>query len=365
LSGVSHYSDHTSFNISGSFQITNLFTSGYYVGAVNPPDVPIGFGSDPVVGLSFAGIGGGVIEYSYYDLTDGSMVPFGVTNPPEAADTANLTMVSVAPPVPSAYTPDGGAAPITLIAYDPGTGSVTHTAGTQVLFNSYPLSGPSTLSEDAYEPFVDEKYRYVSNYAGLSSNPPMTPAGGDIYPSASVLVANDGNLQVIGHRLRYPGVDYSTGYVPPGADYATVQTSDAVNHIRRYVRMLNTGIARNIGKIRIRGLAASAFQATAGYTGNDVTDHLGGAVVQLKVPDVTGWLDLGRVKGDPDLTTEDGRGCRTSLEVSGSDLIIGYDTTAYTVNNGSGDFPLILRVSLIHNGSGEFLEVHEVEWLVP
>ena len=365
LSGIQHYDNHVGFTVTGSFQITNLFYRGYRVGAVNPPDVPAGFGSDAIVKLSFAPIGGGDVEYGYYDLVDGSAVPFGVANPPESVDTANRTLTTVAPPVPAAYTPDGGVGSVSLIAYNPGSAAVTDTGPYGVLFNSYPPSGPSTLSTEEFEPFVDEKYRYISAYSGAATNPPLIPAGGDVFVSATVLAADDGALQLIGHRVVYPGTDYSTGFVPVGADYAAVRTADSAGHIRRYVRMLNTGIARNIGKLRIRGLAAADFQATIGFTGNEGTDHPGGAILQLKVPGVTGWLDLGRVKGDPDLATTDGRGCRTSLEVSGSDLILGFDTTAYTADNGSGDFPLILRIGLIKNGLGEALEVHEVEWQVP
>ena len=361
LSGVQSYNTLT---INGSFQISNLFDTGYYTGAESPPNVPVGFASPAIVKLAFGDLGGADVEYGYYDLADGGATPFSTTNPPLSGDTANGTLTGVAIPTPTAYTPDGGVGAITLGAYCPWAAPVTSTGGNLVLFNSHPKTGGGTLSTETFEPFVDEKYRYVSAYAGSAPSPPLVPSGGDVFDPTGVLVGSDGKLQVVGHRLAYPTIDYTT-HLPPGADYAAVLSSDGASHIRRYVRLFNTGIARNIGKLRIRGLSAAAFAASTPFSGNEATDHPGGAVVQLRIPGITGWLDLGRVKGDPDLTTTDGRGCRTSLTVVGSDLIVGYDTTEYSVNNGSGDFPIILRIGLIKNGTGQNLTVTEVEWQAP
>jgi hypothetical protein len=74
-------------------------------------------------------------------------------------------------------------------------------------------------------------------------------------------------------------------------------------------------------------------------------------------------LDLGRPKGDPDLATTDFRGCSTGT--SGPDVTVSYDTTSFTVDNGFGDFLIFVRVSLIKNGTGETLDLQEVEWLPP
>lgn len=364
LSGLSCY-DGTGFQITGSFQVTGLFSSGYYTGVVNPPDVPTGFGSPRIVQLSFNALGGGAIEYSYYDLEDGGATPFGAANPPLPADTANLSFVNVVLPVPTPFTPDDdGSGFIELFAYPTWDPPLIHSGPFAILFNSYPQTGAGTLSTDTVDPFLDEKYRYVSNYAGAAPSPAIIPVGGDDFDSTAVIVANDGILQVLGHRLRYPRTNYSA-YRPVGADYAAVLGGDAPNHIRRYVRIFDTGVARNTGKIRIQGLTLADIQSVGAYTGSEVNDHTGGAIVQLKIPGVTGWMDLGRVKGDPDLTTDDGRGCRTSSTISGADFIFGYDTTSFTVDNGSGEFPIILRISLIKNGIGEGLKVTEVEWQAP
>jgi hypothetical protein len=149
-----------------------------------------------------------------------------------------------------------------------------------------------------------------------------------------------------------------------GQDYAAVLAADPASHMRRYIRAFDTGSPRTTGKLRIRGLAFADFESSGVYTGNEVTDHSGGAIIQVRVPGSTGWLDLGRVKGDPDLSLTDFRGCRIGLEVSGSDVIVTYDTTLPTVNNGSGVFPIFVRVTLI-KGPGTSLVLDELEWQAP
>jgi hypothetical protein len=186
------------------------------------------------------------------------------------------------------------------------------------------------------------------------------------YDSTVVLSGADDNLQVIASHIVYPKLDFSVNYDPAGPNYSGIPGGDPANYLRRYTRVVNTGIARNTGKIRIRGLAASAFQTNAAYDGTETTGHItGGAIIQVKVPGVTGWLDLGRSLGDPGLATTDFYGCSTAVTVSGPDVIVSFQTTAFTADNGSGDFPLYVRVSFLNNVAGLALALDEIEWQAP
>ena len=204
----------------------------------------------------------------------------------------------------------------------------------------------------------------MSGFAATSPAVAILPAGLDDFDSTAILVANGPDLQVVGHQLVYPHDAFSGASYRPltQPDYAAVLAGDAANHIRRHLRAFDTGIARNTGKLRVKGLAFSAWNSSSPYTGIEDTDHSGGAILQVRVPGSTGWLDVGRVKGDPDLLTTDFRGCRTALTGSGSDFTATYDTTAFTADNGSGKFLLFVRISLIKNGAGETLRFDDITW---
>lgn len=369
LSGVQHYTG-AGLSWTVDVRVDDLFRNSFYLGTVaSPPNLPTGFTTDyPPIRFDFSGWGGGDLDVSYFQLQPTGGSPYSITVSPQPADQAQYVNGSLTIVAPTNYTRVGsGWSQLLVLMSKPFQNVGDYADPNRIwMYNSFPQSGGSTASTTVLEPFVDEKYRYVSTYAAGVALVPLIPAGGDDFNSATVLAASGADLQVVGSRLVYPQVDYSLGIVRPVGqpNYAAVLAADPGNHIRRYVRAVNTGIARNTGKIRIRGLAQSAFASSGAFTGNEVTDHPGGAILQIKVPGGTGWLDLGRPKGDPDLTTADGRGCRTSLTVAGSDLILGFDTTVFTGNNGAGDFPLFIRISFI-KGAGTSLRVDEIEWQAP
>jgi hypothetical protein len=239
------------------------------------------------------------------------------------------------------------------------------------LWNSWGQTG-NAGSQGGYdmattEKFVDESYRYAITHV-VSPTDPIKPVGsGVVYDSNVVLTGGDQALQVLGNRLVYPQIDFSTGlYAPTGPNYAAVQAADPVNYLRRYVRAFDTGLPRNVGRLRLRGLAAAAFQTNAPYDGLEKTGHLtGGAIVQIKIPGVTGWLDLGRSLGDPGLTPTDFYGCSTGIVTVGGDLVVSFQTSSFTVNNGAGEYPLFVRVSFLNNPAGLGLSLDEIEWLAP
>jgi hypothetical protein len=371
LSGVEFYDNGVS-PLLWSFDVraNNLFSDSFYTGTVPNANIPPGMESayDPMV-LDFSDFGGSNLLLHYYDLKAvGPGLNYDPTNSPLPADVGQF--ISFAHDIPAPTTmasPIGGYGVLRVNIRKPFSAQVVYAdASSRYLFNSYPQTGGSTASTETMEPFTDEKYRYINSVVLVAPNKPVIPLGGDVYDSTVALASADGNLESVGSQLVYPQVNFSAGYTPVGPDYAAVLAGDAPNDLRRYVRAFNTGVARNIGKLRIQGLDLADFNSAGAYTGSEVNDHTGGAIIQIKLPGPTGWLDLGRVKGDPDLdVSQDYRGCRTGYSVVGSDLIVTYDTTAYTGDNGSGDFLVFVRVTFIKNGTGQGLVLDELEWQAP
>lgn len=370
LSGVAFYSNSgTPLTWNVDLRMNGLFDNSYLTGTVANPNVAPGFESifNPAR-ILLTDFGGTAQSIPYYAMQKLSTPPnYSPTLAPQIGDVGQYLNPTMAIPSPTSASPVGGYGLLRAELRDGFNAVVAFNDTVRYLFNSFPQTGGSTASTDTLEPFTDEKYRYVSNFAASSSSVPILPAGPDDFDSTAVLLANDGNLQVVGDQLVYPNADFSAAtYRPVGQpNYASVLSGDASNHLRRYVRAVNTGIARNTGKLRIRGLTFTSWNSAGAFTGSEDTDHPGGAIVQVKVPGATGWLDVGRVKGDPDLTTADFRGCRTGLTGSGTDFTATFDTTAFTADNGSGLFLLFVRLTLIKNGTGQTLVFNDVEWLPP
>lgn len=398
ISGVPHYT--ADFNSTLQFDVTNWFSGrSYNTGTVaNPPDVPQDFLSiDAPLVISFSQFGAAAtITKAYTNFKDGGGTLFNsTTNVPLPADTATCGPLA-ATPIPYAGGEYGvGPELFAFGAVNSPTsaaqveftmdGTLTTTPTQKVVFNSFPQTGGSTASTDTLEKFVDEKYR-VDHMVAFTALDQMPPTGLLDYDSTVALAANAGppttaktSSQVVGGRLVYPTFNFSTAnYVPAGPNYNALFLADPINTQRIYARAFNTGIPRSTGRLRIKGLALAAFQATGAVVGSsgNFSDHAGKAVVALKVPGVTGFLDLGRVKGDPDLsTTTDWYGCRTGITAGGPEGdIYDYDMTAFTQDNGAGKFPLYVIVALVKQspagqpvsvGATEYLYVEEIEWLPP
>jgi len=371
-SGVASYNgNNLRFDI--AVQASGLFNGSYYTGTSwSPNGPPSGLTSDfdPLT-FDLTDFGLPYEKYIFSQLHKAGAFPdYSTANPPASGDTAELTVVNYTPAFLTPFTPNTGYGIIRAALRKPFVPDTFYADGSfRYLLNTYPQVG-STTSTDTLEPFNDEKYRYTSTYAPSSPAVPIEPAGGD-HRDPTVIIAASGtgdmDAQIIGGRLRYPSENYSTGYLPINANYAAVFAADAANWIRRYMRAFNTGAARNTGRLRIRATGAggfSQFQSNGPWTGNEVTNHTGGMIIQVKVPGATGWLDIGRLRGDPDLGTEDFKGCLTSVTTSGSDVFVSYNTTEYTVDNGSGKYPLFVRVSYI-KGVGGGAPIEEIEWLAP
>jgi hypothetical protein len=376
ISGVTHIND-TGLQFFISISAQNLFSNSFQTNTSNhPPEVPVGFASAQVpMLLDFADFGGGLVRLGYFDLHAAGPNPnYSLTNAPQPGDFGAYTNTNLAIPTPVPFTPRsvGGVANIRYTF-----NSVFQTVGPNLessklyLFNSYPQTGGAgALSTDTYEPFVDEHYRYKSTYDPTVAAVPIVPAGLDAFDSTHVFVAGETDLQILGNYVKYPVQDFSTAnHAPVGPDYSSLWLGDGTQ--RFYIRAFDTGVARNTGKIRLRGITPTHFQVDAPYDGNPLTGHMtGGLAIAVRVPGVTGWLDVGRPLGDPgvgfDPVLNSFYGCATSTITDGlGDVIVSFQTTAFTANNGSGKFPLFVIVAMVNNGVGRSTWLDEVEWLAP
>ena len=369
-SGVSFYNRTGAVSVALTATLNNLFGNAFQLGSSLP--IPVGYqDGDPVV-LRLGAFGAADRPYRYDQLDNGSGPLFSLTHPPAVTDQGRLVE---------------GALGLTCLPYTVNSFSTPYSVLTvsgfnlwadadfaepkRYLWNSWSQTG-NAGSEGGYnmattEKFVDESYRYAITHAVSSTDPIKPVVSGVVYDSTAILVGGDQALQVLGSRLVYPRINFSGGlYAPPGPNYATVQGADPANYLRRYVRAFDTGIPRNVGRLRLRGLAAAAFQTNAAYDGLETTGHLvGGAILQVKIPGVTGWLDIGRPLGDPGLSTLDFYGCATGLTPLGGDIVVSFQTSSFTVNNGAGAYPLFVRVSFLNNAAGLVLSLDELEWQAP
>ena len=371
LSGVTFYHGVLRWDL--TLHANGLFNTSFFTGTtsdvVNGPPSNMLSAVDPV-SLDLSDFGFVTIDYRFSQLQDSvSHTLYSTSHAPQTTDTGELVVSNLATTFVSSASPIGGYGIIKSVLRKPFTTYAVYADTIRYLYNSFPQTG-STASTDTFEPFCDEKYRYITTYDPTDPAVPILPAGGNDYNSTAVITTSDHNAQVIGNQLVYPSVNFSVSpYKPVGnPNYAAVLSGDAVHWIRRHIRAFDTGVARNTGKIRIRGAGGfTQFESSVPWTGNEVTDHPGGLIVQIRVPGATGWLDVGRTKGDPDLGTEDFKGCRTGLEISGSDVIVTYDTTAYTVDSGPANghrFLLFVRVGYVRSvGTGS--PIDEIEWMTP
>ena len=379
LSGIQYYfSTGLEFNM--DIQATGLFANSFQTGSSsNPPNVPLQFASafDPIQ-MDFTNFGGGLFPVPYYHMKDHATgLPysptltgghFGSPTPGSTGEYANTTLAIYTPVL---FCPQGGIAQLTADLRTPFHETV-YVDPNMYLFDTI-VSG--TLSTTTYEPFVDEYYRYSSAFnQTTSATIPILASGGNVFNPTAILSGGGNSLQVMGHALGYPQTDYNVATFFPNqsTDYSGFPAGDGANHIRQYVRAVDTGTARNTGWLRLRGLAQAAFTVNAAYDGGETTGHTtGGAIIQIAVPGPSGsdWLDIGRQLGDPGLIGPVGTtpwyGCQTGVIISGSDIYVSFQTgSIFTSNNTSGNFLLFVRVILL-NGAGTSLVLQEFQWYPP
>ncbi len=336
LSGVLTHSGALTFAGSVGVLINDFFgdvlaAKSYLTGRNVSADVPAGYTSlvSPLV-VSFSEFGGRATQVPYnamQRLSDSTY--FSLTNAPQPTDVALYTVATSIPgPVVAYTTPFTSISQVEFTVNSPFVGPVTATSTRRFIFNSHARTGVSTASTATYEPFVDERYRYKS----LSDfGPPVTvePAGGDLYDSSAVLVADvvsrvigatevQRALQVVGDQLVYPHVNFGSGITSPASqpDYSAVFSGDALHtntRQRDYVRVFDTGSASYGGRFRIAGASLLNFGSNdTGDGANPNILHPGRMIIEIRVPnDSTGWLDLGLSPGGVATLTP---GCLLSVE---------------------------------------------------
>lgn len=355
VSGVAFYSSPSgalTFNVQAT--CSDLFANSYFTNTAPSVSVPSAFVSTtaPVV-VDMTDFGGDSHQIQLYDqsppriVNNVSGLGYSLISPPAVGHVArfeNSTQFIGNSAAGNPY-PYGQV----RVTFNSPFGSPLQLTDSK----KYLYSRNSVYSSASQEPFKDESYRYTSAFNILTSSP-MVPVSA--FPTTA-LTSNNGELQVINGRLVYPSEDFSAADYRPvqagGRNYATVKAGDAANHKRRYQRAFNTLIAKNTGTLTIAGVSFTDFQATGGVDPAELTDHPGGVIIQIKIPGVTGWLDLGRPKGDPDLNVAaDFRGCRTGI--NGSSYT--FETGGFTAPNGAGQYLLVVRVTLIKGvGDAKFL----------
>jgi hypothetical protein len=177
----------------------------------------------------------------------------------------------------------------------------------------------SVLQTDAFAALLANGAGWVGQalqVAGLPDRNPFVATGQAVlFPSAGVCL--------------YPHKNYSVTYVPAGPNYTTLTGT------RQYVRCFDASFGGTVAAagqpfftIRIDGLQLQDYEYTA--PGPGTLNATEGIAIFVKVPGLTGWLDLGRTDGggpskqDPLL---DGAGCR----VVGPDTFDGVDTVTQMV----------------------------------
>lgn len=374
LSGVAHYSnDGPYLQWNSDLRVDNLFGNSWCPGTISGAELPADFISprDPIAyNWKDWALFPALSPRAYYELqATGSGTPYTMAAAPLPADQAQDLIPVMGVGLIAPWTNPGfGYAQVAANLSRPASSTLVSHPDFW-LYNTYSQTGGGTDSTATFEPFRDERYRYIGPmlYTPVATAR-IEPALVDHYDNTAIILAGGNDLQVIGDQAIYPQVNYgAAGFHPVGQpDYSAVLAGDAPFNTRHYMRAFNTGIARNTGRIRIKGLTLAAFTSPDPFTGTPEVDHPGGCGLVIMVPGSTHFLDLGRPYGNPDLNVAlPFRGCQTGIvSLSLTEHIISYTTSFFTGDNGFGEFPLFLTFAFF-KGPGTALYVDEVEWLAP
>jgi len=192
----------------------------------------------------------------------------------------------------------------------------------------------SQQSTELLEKFTDEVYRLP--LGAYDSIPGQITNQWD---GASVL--SNGNAQVAG-ALRYPETDFSSGYLPSTGqpNYSTGFTGEQ-QYIRAF-RALND--PHNSGILKLVGLELSDIEPS------------GDVQVEIKLPGLTGWLDLGLPFDAGNFAGADGDGCRTSVD---SDE---FSWTAGAFSTADSGWMVLVRVTLKNSSAPALQEMQILGW---
>ncbi len=221
---------------------------------------------------------------------------------------------------------------VTALARDPFTAStpvdIPRSGGRAILVNTKPQESTALI-----EKFTDERYRLPDG--GYDTIPGQIA---DQWVSESPL--SGGNAEVAG-ALIYPQTDYSVGHTPStGQPNYSGFTGDQC-YLRAF-RDLND--PHNSGVLKMVGLALGDIKPT------------GDVKVEIKLPGLTGWLDLGLPFDAGAFTGVDGDGCRTSVNGDEFSWTAGVESTALS------GWMVIVRVTLRSPAALVLDEMHMLGW---
>jgi len=224
----------------------------------------------------------------------------------------NMSLVGVPISVASVYNINAMA---TITARKPsGKNAVSTSVTANRLINTYPL----TYSTNGTIYMLDENYRWLlsTDFSAIPGNF-SNPTGN--WNSSSALP--NGNILLYNNTWNYPNINFTSGYLPAqggGTNYSTFSGDQVA------VWATNIGVAHSGMNLIFTGIVLTDISAAG----------LGNLNVELRLPNETGWIDVGRPFGD-------GNGCRLGSS-TGSTLNITFGT--YTSTNSNG--VIFIRVTL-------------------
>jgi len=295
LSGVQFYSltDQLYLNVSGSDLFDNVYDQ-------NPMQ------------YSMPGI-----STAYIGVTDPSISP-ALSVPPAIGETMAVVNKTITISQSNTLTNN---LRVTVVPRSPyGSHPSQISVSNNMLLNTY-----SNYATDLVENFVDENYRLPDNDgSAYPSNYNVIPGSRTGNWSSSVILTNgSGETQVYNGSLLYPTINFSSGYFPvQPANYSSF-SGDKV-----YLRSFYKVLAMSSGTLTFTGLNLSDIEAA------------GDAKIEIKLPSLTGWLDLGKPYDFGTFTGIDGDGCRTSA--SGSD----FGWTSGSFSTAASGYMIIVRVTI-------------------
>jgi hypothetical protein len=276
LSGIRYYSLNDSFDL--TFIAENIFNKTY----IETNQVVVN-GSD---------FGIPSLTLNHHD----SHV-LGTIIPNENSNYSYLNTVTITNPNIQSVKPS-----LHITASNPST-KVTVDKAIQCLVNTM-----GQTSTDLVEYFQDEHYRLpVADYGTI-------PTIGT-WDSTKVLGNQD--LQTYGDALVYPSLNFKTIFPAQNITY------QGLSGIRSYYRAFVSNTPRNNGKFKIEGF----------NTGD------GTITVEIKLPSLTGWLNLTKVYNQADFSGINGDGCLVSA------LIDEYNWTTAGFSTAHCGGIVILRIT--------------------
>jgi hypothetical protein len=317
LSGILGYGKGEPFTIAFSGRASqDAFNTG---DTISPPDVTLAGGVNPVL-LQYTGMGLADAGDGYFETTEG----WSAALAPDVGDTfSDSVPLLVGSDSETVASPD---AKVTVTMGSPYQTTVLDTVPGNAGVSHFLVSSSPALSSSPDSVYT-ERFERETLRAGQSSD--LNGGSPPTFPSSAAIdtdVDNMGALQVEFGGLVWPHTDYSAGYLPANApagqqDYSPL-AADPVGSTRFFQRYFKVKYSQK-GFVTIQGasfLASGVFDAgfysrlLAGaptvLTAADMLSRLGRSVVLLKVPGGTGWMDLGRYRGDGTLDTDvDGAGC--------------------------------------------------------